>query len=201
MTDITLFEYAPTRSARVRWTLQEAGLDFDSIGGDPSVFGHPDLHSVHPLGKVPAVRIDNKPLFESAAICAAIADRVPDAGLIAAPGSWERSLHDQWSFYALTEMEAWFFANLMNTFILPEELRITACLEQNIGFYKRGAAGLDAALSEADYLVGNKFSVTDIIAGFTVHSASRFGYNDEFPNLLNYHERLLTRPHCPLEIS
>ena len=29
--DITLYEHRPTRSARVRWTLEEAGLAFDSV--------------------------------------------------------------------------------------------------------------------------------------------------------------------------
>lgn len=198
MSEITLFEYAPTRSARVRWTLKEAGINYESIGNDPSVFGNSELHGIHPLGKVPAVRINNKPLFESAAICAAIADRVPDANLIAKPGTWERSLHEQWSFYVLTEMEAWFYANLMNTFILPEEQRISACVEQNIGFYKRGAAGLDAALKDSEYLVGDTFGVTDIIACFTINAASRFGYNNDFPNLLSYCERLMARPNCTL---
>ena len=31
--NITLYEYEPTRSARVRWTLQELDLPFKSIEG------------------------------------------------------------------------------------------------------------------------------------------------------------------------
>jgi hypothetical protein len=30
---ITLFEFAPTRSARVRWTLLELDLPFESVAG------------------------------------------------------------------------------------------------------------------------------------------------------------------------
>jgi hypothetical protein len=35
--DLKLFEFAPTRSARCRWTLQEAGLDFKTEGNSPAV--------------------------------------------------------------------------------------------------------------------------------------------------------------------
>ena len=199
MKKISLYEYEPTRSARPRWALLEAGIEYESIGNSPSVFGHSDLGTVHPLHKVPAAIIDGKPLFESAAICAAIADRVPEKNLIAKPGTWDRSLHDQWVLFVLTEMEAWFYPNLLNIAILPEEDRNPACIDQNTAFFKRGAAALDKVLSEQDYLVGGQFSVTDIIASFTVNGARRFGYIDDFPNLQKYLERMFKRKHCTLD--
>ena len=51
--------------------------------------------------------IDGRNLFESAAICTHIADRVPDADLIAKSGTFARAEHDQWVSFCLTEMEAW----------------------------------------------------------------------------------------------
>ena len=71
---IRLFELGPTRSSRVRWTLLEAGLDYESIGNSVEIFGSEELRAVHPLGKLPAAIIDGRPLFESAAIVTAIAD-------------------------------------------------------------------------------------------------------------------------------
>jgi len=201
MNNISLYEYAPTRSARSRWALLEAGIEYESIGDGPSVFGHPDLGKIHPLRKVPAAMIDGKPLFESAAICAAIADRVPEKNLIAKPGTWDRSLHDQWVFFVLTEMESWFFSNLLNIAILPEEQRVSAGIEQNTAFFKRGAAALDTVLGEQDYLVGGQFSVADIIASFTVNGARKFGYIKDFPNLQKYLERMFQREHCTLDQS
>jgi len=87
MTKITLYEYAPTRSARCHWTLLEAGLAFESVGGSPEILGSEDLAAVHSLRKLPAARIDGKPLFESAAISTAFADLVPEQGLIASKHS------------------------------------------------------------------------------------------------------------------
>lgn len=74
--DIRLFELGPTRSARVRWALLEAGLEFESIGNEVSIIGSDELRAVHPLGKLPAILIDDQPLFESGAILTAIADLV-----------------------------------------------------------------------------------------------------------------------------
>ena len=78
MPSIKLFELGPTRSARVRWTLLEAGLAYESVGNSVEVFGSDELRGVHPLGKLPAAIIDGKPLFESAAIVTAVADLVPE---------------------------------------------------------------------------------------------------------------------------
>lgn len=201
MTTIKLFEFAPTSSARVRWTLLEARLDYESVGNDPSVFGHPELRAVHPLGKVPAVEIDGRPLFESAAICAAIADLAPEKELIAKPGTWSRSLHEQWAYFVMTDMEGYLRPNLNNLFLLPEEQRITACLAQNEGMVKRAAAALDQVLGQTEYLVDNRFSITDIIAGYTINSARRVGYLSGFDNLQKYLDRLFARRHCTLEQS
>lgn len=200
MSSITLYEYAPTRSARVRWTLLELGIDYESVGlDDPSVFGNPDLFGVHPLGKVPAAKIHGKPLFESAAICTYIADQHADKDLIAKPGTYERALHDQWCFFVVAEMESWVVANLMNIFILPEEKRITACIEQCKGLYQRAASLLDRELADKDYLVGDRFSITDIIAGYAVNSAEQQGYNEGFEHLKRYVTRLKKRTHCTLQ--
>lgn len=35
--DLRLFEFAPTRSGRCRWTLQGVGLDFETKGDSPTV--------------------------------------------------------------------------------------------------------------------------------------------------------------------
>ena len=197
MADIKLFEYAPTRSARCRWTLLEAGLDYESVDG-PENIGSEALTAVHPLGKLPAAVIDGKPLFESAAISTAIADLVPDKNLIAKPGSWERTLHLQWSLYTLSEMEAWLWSSGINTFVLPEDERIAEVIPQNAKMFQQGAAGMDAALADAEYLVGDRFSVTDIIAAYAVNWGRRQGLIEDCPNLQAYMERLLAREHCTL---
>ncbi len=198
--EIKLYEFRPTRSARVRWTLLEAGLEFETLGADlgPGIIGSDELRKVHPLGKLPAVLIDGRPLFESAAISTYLADQVPQKRLVAPSGTRERALHDQWVSFALTELEAWTWSTAINTFVLPEEKRLPAVFEQNAEQFARGAAALDSALAQTDYLVDDRFSVTDIIVSYSVHSGRRLGLIEKFANLQGYLERLFQRPHCTL---
>lgn len=200
MPEIKLFELGPTRSARCRWTLLEAGLDYESIGNDPSIIGSTELTQVHPLGKLPAAMIDGQPLFESAVIAATIADLVPKKNLIAKPGTWSRTLHDQWVLFALTELEAWCTCAEYNTldFVLPEEEHVPAILPQNEKMYKRGAAALDEVLASTPYLVEERFTVADIIVGYTVNFGDWLGWLNDFHHLNAYLDRLFARDHCTL---
>jgi len=195
--DITLYEYGPSRSKQARWALQELGLEFKSIAG-LEILHSDELNQVNPMGKVPAVVINGEPLFEAAAICTYLADLVPEKSLIAASGTRERALHLQWVSFALTEMEAYLWSNARNTFVLPEEKRITALFEQNNKAFKHAAKVLNKALENADYLVGNQFSVTDILVGFTVNWGSLMGLIEHTPNLQKYLVRLEERPDCTL---
>lgn len=195
--DITLYEYGPSRSKQARWALLELGLEFHAISG-MDILHSDELNKINPMGKVPAVVINGEPLFEAAAICTHLADLVPEKGLIAPSGTRERALHLQWVSFALTEMEAYLWSNARNTFVLPKEERITALFEQNNKSFVHAAKVLDKVLGETDYLVGNRFSVTDILVGFTVNWGNFAELLDETANLQAYLERLKQRPHCTL---
>jgi len=200
MPDIKLFELGPTRSSRARWALLEAGLSYESVGNSVEIIGSDELRKVHPLGKLPAAIIDGQPLFESAAIVTAVADLVPERNLIARPGTWSRNLHYQWMSFTLSEMEAFLQSSEVNRleFLLPREQHVPEIVEQNERLFRKGAAALDDFLAGADYLVDNRFSVTDIFVGYTVSWGQEGGLLAGFPNLLAYLDRLLEREHCTL---
>ena len=195
--DLTLYEAAPSRSARCRWALLEAGLDFTSIEGRHLIRSD-ELKQVHPMGKLPAAMIGGRPLFESAAIATYIADQAPDRNLVAPSGTWARALHDQWVCFALTELEAHLWSTARNTFVYPKERRLPVIFEQNAYEFRRAAQVVEAALAEADYLVDNRFSVTDIIVSYTLNWGRRQDLLGDLPNLGKYLERLFERPHCTL---
>lgn len=194
---IKLYEYGPTRSARVRWTLQELEMEFEGIEAR-SMIRTPELRAFHPQAKLPAAEIDGKALFESAAICAYLADQAPEKGLLAPSGNWERALHDQWCYFALTEIEAWLWSNAKHTSFYPEELRVAEVVGPNNQEIASGLAALEDVLSSADFLVADRFSLTDIVVSYTVNWARRAGQLEEFPHLDRYLERLYERPHCAL---
>ena len=177
--------------------MKELGLEYKSID-DRSLLRSDELKKIHPLGKMPAVVIDGMPLFESSAICTYIADKSKDVDLIAKPGTWSRALHDQWVLFNLTELEAWLWSTAVNTFVLPEDERIPDCIPQNAKIFKKGASVLDQDLTNQDYFVEDRFTVTAIIIGYTLNWARRRELVKEFQFINLYLERLFLREHCEL---
>ena len=201
MADIKLYEFTPTRSSKPRWALLEAGLEYESLGNDPGAIGSEELLKIHPLGKLPGAIIDGKPLFESSAIVTAVADLVPEKNLVGKPGTWERTLHDQWTCYALTELEMWAWGGMLNTldFLMPKEQQVPEVVPQTAALFKRGASGLERALGESAYVLGDRFTVTDIIVGYALNLGRGMNFLDaEFANTNAYLDRLLGREHCTL---
>jgi glutathione S-transferase len=195
--DITLYEYSSSRSKQARWALLECDLEFKAIGG-LEILHSEELNKINPMGKVPAVVINGEALFEAAAICTYLADLVPEKGLIFPPGSRERALHMQWVSFALTEMEAYLWSNARNTFVLPEEQRITALFKQNNAAFIHAAKVLERVMGEKEYLVGDHFTMTDLLVGFTLGWGNGAGLLNDMPNLQKYLKRLKERPHCTL---
>lgn len=197
---ITLYEFVPSRSQRARWTVDELGLACESISGR-ELIGSAQLKKVHPLGKLPALEADGRPLFESAAISTWLADQKPEKGLSHKPGSWERALHDQWVSFALTEMEAHLWTRLRNSDavpLLPPDKRVAAIIPQCDDYFRGSAVALDDALSGKSYLIGDKFSVTDIIVSFTANWGRNTGLTGELANINRWLDGLYQRPHCTL---
>ncbi|CAM2064705.1 Glutathione S-transferase family protein [Sulfidibacter corallicola] len=200
MPAIKLFELGPTRSARVRWTLLEAALEYESIERGVDIFKSEELRKVHPLGKLPAALIDGQPLFESAAIVTAIADLVPEKALIAKPGTWARNLHYQWVCFALSELEPYVNSTEINSidFIIPKHQHVPDIIAQNSMMYRKAATALESHFKHHDYLVEDRFSVTDIFVGYTLSWGQEQELLTESPNIEAYMERLLSRAHCTL---
>lgn len=195
---LKLYEFGPTRATRVRWTLLELDMPFESVEGR-HLFHSPELTKVQPLGKLPGFLADGRPLFESAAIATWCADQKPEKGLSHPSGTWERGLHDQWVSFVLTEMEAHLWSRLRNTMLLPEDRRVAAIVPQNEADYRAGLAVLDQAVKGREFLVGDKFSVTDIIVAFTANWGRNSGLNNNAPEVSRWLDGLMARPHCPLK--
>jgi glutathione S-transferase len=65
-----LYEFAPTRSIRVRWTLQELGVPFESVTVNMMAGEHksPAFLKINPAGKLPVLVDGDLTLTESIAI-------------------------------------------------------------------------------------------------------------------------------------
>jgi len=194
---ITLYEFTPTRSKRVKWALQELGVTYESVC-KRELIGSDELRQIHPQAKLPAITDDGRPLFESSAICNWLADSHPEKGLIAKSGTWERALHDQWCGFVMTELEAHLWAMGRNTFIYPEDARSKEAIDQARMEAVKSLANLDAHLSRNDFFVGSSFSMADIFCGFATDWAEKVQLAEAAPNVKTYNARIKARPHCAL---
>ncbi|WP_394176918.1 glutathione S-transferase family protein [Thalassotalea litorea] len=193
---IVLYEYAPTRSARVHWVLAELKIPYESKDAK-ALFGSDELKLVHPLGKIPAMLVDGKPLIESVAMCTFLADSKPEGQLIPATGSFQRAMHEQWCAYILSEVEAHLWSDARNTFVYREDRRIEAICKQNKYELSRSLKVIDDHLSKHPFMLGDQFSVTDIIISYTTLWAEKTGHCDSFPAIKAYHRKLLAMEQCP----
>src|SRR5262250_200222 len=101
-----LYEFGPTRSIRVRWTLQELEADFESIRVNLPAGEHcrPEFLQLNPAGKIPVLVDGDVVLTESVAIVLYLAEKYPDRGLLPT-NLEERAQVHRWLLFAATELE------------------------------------------------------------------------------------------------
>jgi glutathione S-transferase len=178
------------RPPRVRWVLEEAGAPYDWVVMNKEE-GRGDEHARrHPLGRVPVLETDDGLLFESAALCMHIADLHPEAELIPAIGTHERAQVYQWSFFGMTELEA----GMLGSYWAHRGDDADATAKADARLDKAGQVISDH-LDGASYLVGDRFTVADVIVGGVLESARKYDiFPTSTPSLLPYLENLDARP-------
>jgi len=196
--DIKLYGMGRTRSARCRWTLDELGLAYEYVD-DRALLHSEELRRLHPQGKMPAILIDDEPLFESAPICEHLCDLVAEPTLIGAVGTYERAQHAQWTSFVLTELDAYLWSDFRHTRVYSEEHRSAEVTASNAKEIQSALDVLDGEIASKDFLIGNRFSVTDIIVGWSINWAANIGHLAAFTRLCRYLARLQEREHCTIK--
>ena len=184
-----LYHLPPSRSSRVLWLLEEIGEPYDVTVMTVEDRKTDEHHIRHPLGRVPVLEDDDGFLFESAALCLQLADTHPDAQLNWPLGTRERGLVYQWTLFAMTELEPGI--NEVREYREDDPARAQAGTER----FRAAAAVIEAALEGHEYLVGDRFSVADLVCGAVLGFAKGNGLvDDRFPNIEASIERLSARP-------
>ncbi|MEH6548922.1 MAG: glutathione S-transferase family protein [Pseudomonadales bacterium] len=193
---IKIYGYPNTRSDRVNWVLEELEQEYeyhlvDLTKGDSR---SPEYHAINPAGKIPAMLDDDLILTESAAIISYLADKFPEAGLIPAVGSKARGLYNQWSYFALCELEQPLWTISKHKFAIPAEHRVTGVINTAVWEFQRALELLSKGLADRDYILDDGFSGADILLGHTLIWGIAFKQEISQDNLKAYVERLQQRP-------
>ncbi len=193
---IRLHHCGGARSFRVLWLMQEMGLDFEVVAHsffDRSLRA-PDYLALSPAGRVPALEIDGRVLFESGAIVEWLCETRAAFGR--APGEDERAEWLEWLHYsetvgqhlaALTQQHIVLREGWMRS---PTVMKLEA---RRLEFCLRAA---ESALAGRDWLLPSGFSAVDVTMGYGAMVARRFIRLEALPRVAAWVARLEARPAC-----
>lgn len=192
---LTLYGSGQSRSLRVVWALEEAGLEYNyqpvKLGEKPSA----EYFALNPQGKVPTLVDDNGEvplvLNESAAAVSYIATLAPEKALIPTDAK-ARAYYDEICFFILSDLEQPLWSNGKHRFVLPKEHRIPQMLETATWEFKRSLKALKHHMADKQYIVNNQFSMADVLLVQTLLWAKAFKF--ELPEFTHaYIERVSQR--------
>jgi glutathione S-transferase len=189
MADLKLYTNPMSRGRVARWMLEETGAPYEAVIVPYGKNREPDYLAINPMGKLPALTHGKQVVTEVAAICAYLADAFPKAGL--APPPAERGAYYRWLFFGAGPVEA-ATTNKSFGFQLPEGGGRMA----GYGSYEQALDVLEHAVSQGDYIAGDKFSAADVYVGSQIGFGLSFKTIEARPAFVRYWERIGARPAC-----
>ena len=204
---INLYGVYRSRASRPLWLLAELGLPFNHIpviqayrlenptaADAPLNTASPAFLAVSPLGQIPAYTEDGLMLTESLAICLHVARC--HGGNLGPQSPAEAALTDQWALFAATAVEAPALEILMVADAGGgKTVEGQASMAVNAEKLRKPLARLQSHLAAADWMVGDRFTVADILVAECLRYAqSHPTLLAEFPAVQGWLSRCQTRP-------
>ena len=180
-----------TSAFRCHILAKEIGMEYEEVSVD---LGNPgeEYLKLNPNAKVPCLVDGEFVLWESMAITTYLAGKYkPD---LLGSSAEERALIDQWSYWAILELQPDMFKVAIQIFT-PEDKRDMDVIKKGTANMQPKHRILDDYLSGREYMVGDTFTLADINVG-SVAVINRLIGNDlsEFPNLEKWMNMLGQRP-------
>ena len=186
--ELVFYTNPRSRGRTARWMLEEVGQPYRTeIVEYGSAMKGAYYRAINPMGKVPALRHGDAIVTECAAICAYLADAFPEADLAPPPG--ERAGYYRWLFFGAGPVEAATTNKALG--VEPPEAKTVM-----VGYGRLGDVidALEFAVSQSEYLAGNRFSAADVYLGSQIGLGMMFGGIEKRPAFERYFARISQRP-------
>ncbi|HWI29017.1 MAG TPA: glutathione S-transferase family protein [Stellaceae bacterium] len=197
-----LFEFAPTRSIRARWTLQELDVPFEAvsvnlIAGEQR---NPEFLKINPAGKLPVLVDGEMVLTESIAIVLYLGEKYPEKKLIPVELRQRAELM-RWLLFTTTELEQPLWRMARHKALYPEEKRLPGEVALARDDFVAMAEIMERHMRGRDFVVGDTVTVGDFVLAYTLDWAGAAGLLGGLPQLESYVERMYARPRAPMRIK
>ena len=183
--------WAPeARAFRALWMMEEAGCPYERVLNDIRKGGQNDdaFKAINPMMKVPALTDGAAAVAESAAICAYVAERCPEADLAPPLGSPKRGRYLHWLFFAAGCIEAAYTEKFTGA-------KLPSASQAGWGSFDRVIDVLDAAVQPGPFLLGDQFTAADGMIGADLnYGINVFKIVEPRPALAAYVARCAGRP-------
>lgn len=183
-----------SRSQRVLWLLEELGLPYEVIRYErdkKTMHAPPELKKIHPLGKSPVIEDQGRALAETGAIVEYLVEQ--SGGRLGPSANREIVLrYRHFLHYAEGSMMPPLLALLVvgRLGLLGKPAR-----KPLLAMFRRHLDWLEAELGARAWFAGDEFTAADIMMSFPLEAArQRAGLDADFPNLLDWLERIHARP-------
>jgi glutathione S-transferase len=185
---IVLYHHPFSRASGVLWMLEEVGAPYElryvdiMAGAQKS----PEIVAQNPMGKLPLLTDGGTVVTEAAAIGLYLADRYAYGKLSPRVDDPARGTYFRWSLFPSAVIEPGTMAKMGGWDFKPSQA--------GWGSYDDMLKATESALAKGPFLLGENFSMADIIFGGTIRYMLMVKMFEPRPAFVAYAERLGARP-------
>jgi glutathione S-transferase len=198
MITVTAMKWVPpfaagnVRDHRVRWILNEVGWPYQIRLIDAPDLASAEYREKQPFGQVPYLEEEGRPtLFETGAIVIDVASR---AGKLIPTAGDERALVVTWLFAALNSIEPFLMNVAEVEYFIEDEAQKSARRPLVVAAAEQRLAQFETALGDRQWLVGDGFTIADLMMASVLKIARGLDLLDRHPTVAAYQSRCLDRP-------
>ena len=191
---IVLHHCHETRSMRVLWLLCELGVDFEVVEHPFNrSLRAPEFLARSPAGRVPALEIDGRCVFESLAMMQILCARFPGPlGRALGDTEWEDWV--MWLHFAETLSQHTAALTQQHIVLYDDAMRSPVVMKLEAARAGKCYDAIERRLEGRGYLLGSGFSAADIAVGQAVYMASHFVRVAGRPRLAAWYGTITARP-------
>lgn len=185
---LVLHHHPYSRAANMVWALEEVGVPYtlhtvDLMKGEQKA---PELVALNTMGKLPILVDGEAVVSETSAICMYLADRYAVGRLSPALDDPARGAWYRWCVYPSAVIEPGCMAKGNGWVYRPTQA--------GWGTYESILETLDRALTPGPWLLGDRFTMADLLVGASLRWMLRFKMIDALPSFTAFTARIEERP-------